>query len=473
MQKYIKKVMEYHVIPIVMMVVLFFNKFWPMLMISKYNHSNADDFWMSSGAHFVWEDTHSLWQTIVRGFDNAVLLWETWDGCFLSMFIGGLPPVVFHEDYYKYTFVVLAGALIISAIALLFTVLVRLLKFPVVHYCLITATMLILFMNFTPSAKDAWYWWVGGINYTLFTAVFFLSQAFLVEYIVSNSKICLVIGSVLAFATGLGNLLSGLINPLVLVLELVVLILVYKKDKLLFIIPAVCGLCGLLGNVLAPGNMIRGGEGLFTTPVFTTIWEAIVASIGFIPHFYRKPMIWFFLFLAVVVIDAMRKKKSPFKFRYPLIFFILSFGVYCAIFAPVIYAGSAFYGRCKNVSYFVQILVYLLNFIYITGWAFNKFNFKIKDSVAKGLVWCGLIFVLIFSSVDKEYFDSFSASESLRIGQAQDFDKKVDERFAVYYDKNVKDVVFEEIEWIPPIFYWEDCFGMLEYYFEKDSIKLQ
>lgn len=485
MYKYVKKIIDYHVIPVIMLVVLFFNKFMPLLVISKYNHSNADDFWMSSGAHFVWEDTHSFFKTVSQAFKNAVLIWENWDGCFLSMFVGGLPPVVFHEDYYKYTFAVLAGALIVCTAAMLYELLVRLLKFPFVHYVMIGLAMLIMFFNFLPSAKDGYYWWVGGINYTLFTSVLLLSQAFLIEYIVSGRKFFLGAGAVFAFATGLGNLLSGLINPLILILEFAVLLCtdkikrlqcslkLNKKEKILYVIPVLCGLAGLMCNVLAPGNLIRGGEGLFNNPVLLTIWKAITASAAFIPHFYRKPMIWFFIFITVVILDAMRRKKTDFLFPYPLIFIVLSFGVYCAVFAPVIYAGSAFYGRCKNVSFYAMMFMYLFDIIYVAGWIFAKFKISMKDAVSKGLVYISLILLLVFSKADELYFDCAGAQDSLRTGQAQDFDRKVDERFSIYYDKSITKVEVEEITWIPPIFYWdEDCLADLAHYFQKDYIKL-
>ena len=473
MEKWIKKIIDSYIVPVILIGVLLYKKFMPLLLISRYNHSNADDFWMSSAAHHVWADTHSLIATIQRGFLNAVNIWKYWDGCFLSMFIGGLPPVVFHEDYYKYTFVVIAGMLLVGVIAVLFELLVRLFKFPIQHYLLITAAMIIMLFNFMPSIKDGYYWWVGGINYTFFTGVFLLAQALLIEYIVSSRKVFLILGSIVAFSVGLGNLLSGLINPLVLVLEFIVLILLYKKEKILFAIPVACGILGLMGNVLAPGNLIRGGEDLFENPVFASIFGAIKASIGFIPHFYRKPMFWFFLFMIIVIIDAFCRKKTEIKFRMPLLFVIISFGVYCAVFAPVVYAGSAYYGRCQNVSYIVMMFMYLLDIIYIIGWTFNKFDIKINKVVRTCAVY-GAIAVLLFTSHYLDmYFDSAYAVESMRVGQAQDFDRRVDERFAMYYDDSIKEVYVEKIDWMPGIFYWDDdCLKDLEWYFQKDFIKV-
>lgn len=473
MKDILKKIADYYIIPVIIMAVLFVNKFWPLLDISRYNHSNADDFWMSSGVHFVWEETHSVFKTIWHGFITTVALWKNWDGCFVSMFIGGIPPVVFDEELYKFTFVIIAGMLIVGIVWLLYEVLVRLLKFPVVHYLMILCAVLILYTNFTPSVKDAFYWWVGGINYTFMTGVMFVSQACLVEYIVSNRKGFLIGGSICAFLTGVGNLLTGLINPMILVVELVVLLLVYKKDKLLYIIPTVSGIVGLMFNVLAPGNLIRGGDELFTNPVFATIIKAITSSTVLIGDFYRKPMGFIYAFILVVVFDAMRRKLSGFKFRYPLIFVIVTYGIYCAIFAPVIYAGSAFYGRVKNVSFFIMVLMLLFNVIYILGWIFEKYDIKVKAVILQIIVYAALIFVVSSGIIDDAYFDSAYAKESMRIGQAQDFDKKVMDRFAIYYNNDIKEVVVDEITWIPTVFYWdEDCLQDLAWYFHKDYIKV-
>lgn len=475
MFKKIRDIIDVRIIPTIISWIIFVQTTLPLLEISKYNHSNADDFWMSSQAHLVWADTHSLWETIAQGFKSAVYLWKTWDGCFLSMFIGGLPPGVFHEDYYKYTFVVLAGSLIIALCAFLFVLLVRVFRFDMWHYLMICPIMLTLFLNMSPSAKDAYYWWVGGINYTLFFAVFLMAQAFVLEYMVSRRICFLIIGSVLSFCVGLGNLLSGLVNPVVLVLELLFFLYVNKKDKkrFLFLIPTTCGIAGLLGNVLAPGNLIRGGDSLFSSSVFSAIWGTITASTNFIPHFYRTGMICMFLFITAVIIDGFKKSKLTFSFRYPLAFVVLSYLVYCSVFTPVIYANSAFYGRCKNVSFGVLMIWYLVNIIYLTGWAYNRIKTQKFEKMKTWSVFITMALV-IFACVEfKSSFDYLSAKQSLTIGQAQDFDQKVDERFRIYYDDNITEVEIEEITWIPPIFYWdEDSTEGLEYYFQKEYIRL-
>ncbi len=473
MKGFLKKLKDSYIIPAVVMLGLFIVKFWPLLDISRYNHSNADDFWMSSGVHFVWENTHSVLKTLQYDFVTTAALWKNWDGCFVSMLIGSIPPVVFDEELYKYTFTIIAGILILGITWLLYEVLVRLLKFPAVHYILILFAVLILYTNFTPSIKDAFYWWVGGINYTFMTGIMFISQACLVEYIVSSRRGFLVIGSFFAFITGVGNLLTALINPLILIAELIVLILAYKKDKLLYIIPVVSGIAGLMFNVLAPGNLIRGGDELFSNPIISSIIRAITSSTVLIGDYYRRPMGWIFLFVLAVVCDAMRRKTSGFKFRYPVIFVIVTYGIYCAVFAPVIYAGSAFYGRVKNVSFFIMVLMFLFNAIYILGWFFERYDISIKKAVLQVLVYAALIFVVFTCCADRAYFDSAYAKESVKVGQAQDFDRRVMERFAIYYNNDIKQVEVPEITWIPNIFYWDDdCLEDIAWYFHKEYIKV-
>jgi hypothetical protein len=305
------------------------------------------------------------------------------------------------------------------------------------------------------------------------TGIMFISQACLVEYIVSSRRGFLVLGSFFAFITGVGNLLTALINPLILIAELIVLILAYKKDKLLYIIPVVFGIAGLMFNVLAPGNLIRGGDELFSNPVISSIIRAITSSTILIGDYYRRPMGWIFLFVLAVVCDAMRRKTSGFKFRYPVIFVIVTYGIYCAVFAPVIYAGSAFYGRVKNVSFFIMVLMFLFNAIYILGWFFERYDINIKKAVLQVLVYAALIFVVFTCCADRAYFDSAYAKESVKVGQAQDFDRRVMERFAIYYNNDIKQVEVPEITWIPNIFYWDDdCLEDIAWYFHKEYIKV-
>lgn len=477
----IKQKIDLRIIPAVAAWFIFIRTTWPLFVISMYNHSNADDFWMSNDVHRVWKTTHSLFETLIQAVKSAVYLWRYWDGCFLSMLIGGVPPLVFNEGYYKITFSVLAGSVIIAVAAMLYVLLVRVLKFSRWHFALICPVVLTMFMNMTSSIKDMYYWWVGGINYTLFFAVMVFAQALLIEYMVSRRTGFLIWGSVFSFCVGLGNLLSGLANPVILLVECAGFIYFNRNDKKsrggkLYIIPAVCGILGLLGNVLAPGNLIRGGNGLFgQSSVIGSVWGTIVASTNFIPEFYTPGMICMFAFITIVLLDGFLKSNISFKFKYPFFVIVLMYLVYCSAFTPVIYVGNAFYGRCKNVSFGLFIFFVLLTLIYITGWIKNRLpeNIPVLKKISVPAIYAGMIAVMVACIAFKNYFDYAYAEVSLAQGQAQEFDAKVDARFIIYEDDSVKDVVVEEITWIPTVFYWdESCLDTLKEYYNKNSITL-
>lgn len=476
MEKYFKKIMDWRVIPAILSVILFFDKFIPLWQLSFYNHSNADDFWMSVSIHKVWQDTHSIFAAAGEAFYSAVLLWQDWDGCFLSMFLSGLSPVVFHESYYKYTFIILSIALIISVSVFMYALCVRLLKFRIMHYIILFPLILTILFNFSPSVKEGLYWWCGGINYTFFFSVLLMSQACLLEYMVSERWVFLGFGAVLGFCTGLGNLLTALVNPILLVLEFAVL-LYWKKDKKrekwFFLIPVICGISGLLLNVMAPGNLVRGGSELFSSSPFGAVIDTIVTSTGFLHHFYRRPMIWFMLAIIFVILDAFRNSEIRFRFPCPLIVIVTAYLIYCAAFTPVVYAHNAYYGRCKDISFDVLVMISLCALIYTIGWLNNRFLQNKYLKIRHMAVYISLLAVLACSRIQGIYFDAEYARDALTTGTAQDFHDKVNGRFALYYNEEITQVEVQKIEWMPGLFYFDDdCLADIAYYFDKEYIKV-
>lgn len=480
MRERLKGLFDWRILPALLSAALLFNKILPLCQLSFYNHSNADDYWMSVSIHKVWEDTHSLWAAIGEAFYSAMLLWKDWDGCFLSMFLSGLAPVVFHENYYRYTFFIIGGALFLSVIFFFHVVCRKILHFSWMHEMMITSMTLTMLFCFSPSVKEGMYWWCGGINYTFFFAVFLVSQAFLLEYLVSGHKVFLVLGCVSAFCTGLGNLLSALVNPIVLVLEEMVLLwLVHTKQwddsgkRKLFWIPVCCGILGLLLNVLAPGNLIRGGSELFHGSIVKTIVETVIASTTLLGDFYRKPAIWFILALFFVILDAffVSRQQVNFRFPCPLAVGIISYLVYCAAFTPVIYSHNAYYGRCKEISFFVLVILLLCNLMYFSGWVYVRVREKFNSRRSLVLVCVFMLLVLIFAKVDSIYFDTAYAREALVSGSAQNYHDRINERMAQYYNPEIKEVYVKKIDWFPGLFYFDDdCLTDVAYYFNKECI---
>lgn len=475
MKRYLKKITEWRIIPILLSVVLFLRKFIPLWQLSFYNHSNADDFWMSVSTHLVWVQTHSVLATVGEAWNSACQLWQNWDGCFLSMFLSCLAPVVFHESYYKYTFYIISIAVIVSAGLFMYELLVRALGFTISHFLILYPLVLTVLFNFTPSAKEGLYWWCGAINYTFFFAVFMLGQALLIEYMVSGRSIYLIMGTVVVFTVGLGNLLTALLNPIIICLETVVFLIVREKKDWKFIAAACSALAGLIVNMAAPGNLVRGGSGLFHRSPFGAIVETVNISTQLLLQYYRRPMFWIAVGVILTVWDAMgrSKYKNKFRYPYPAVFVIMSYLVYCAALTPVIYAGSAIYGRCKDISFFIFVIMAVCDIIYVVGWAEQHFTGGKYNKIKHGLLYGGLLAVFWFATVYNMEFDAAYAKDALRTQAAQKFHSEISARFAMYYDDACRVVEVRQPESIPGLFYFDDdSLGEVAYYFNKDEIIL-
>lgn len=471
MKQYWGKIMNWRIIPVFLSITLFFRKFIPLWRLSRYNHSNADDFWISVSTHFEWEETQSVLKTVEEAWDNACWLWMSWDGCFLSMFLASLSPVVFHEKYYKYSFYIISFAVIISVGLFLYELCVRALGFSVSHFLILYPLVLTVLFNFTPSAKEGLYWWTGAVNYTFFFAVFLFSQAMLIEYMVSGKMRFLISGSLISFLVGLGNLLTALVNPIVVGLEVFVILMVRNKKDWKFLIPVFFAVAGLLFNVFAPGNLVRGGSELFNHSPFHAVMRTIDISTRLTAQFYQKVMFWIVLAVIVTVWDALAKNKIAFRFRYPAVFVIISYLVYCAALTPVFYAGSAVYGRCKNISFFIFIIMVLCDIIYIIGWLEQHFVREKYDKIRHGLLYAGMLAVFWFSTVYTGNFDAAEAKHVLQSQMAQRFHEQIMTRCSQYYDEDVSVVEIRQMEGVPGLFYFDDdSIGDVAYYFGKEEI---
>lgn len=486
--KVLRFVIENKLLPIMAAIYIFIDKFMPLWQLSAYNHSNADDYWMSVDSHFTWVNTHNIFSMIGQAFNDAIWLRNNWDGCFLSMFLSAFVPVTFHESYYKYTFYIFAITIIIGTVFFMYELCCRLFKMRVCDYILITILALIIIFGFSPSVKEAMYWWCGGINYTFFFGVLLIAQGFLIEYFVSGKLIFSFFAGVLAFCVGLGNLLSALVSPVIMFLELVVLIIIKNKDKAKICAATfLMGLCGLLTNVLAPGNLIRGGEDLFSSSPVIAIWNTIVSSTLLIGEYYKRPMILLLVAMFIVILTGKFTKQKViassdiykfFKWPYLVVILILSYLVYCSAFTPVVYAGNAFYGRCKEISYLFLIFLLVFDMIYLG--VFIKLNLRSTISINKYISVISeiilivvMFFNIVLSNVWGGYFDAAYAKIALETGAAANFHNIMSERFSKYYDPDVSEVEVTTIDWYPGIFYHDDdCLDDIAYYFGKESVKL-
>lgn len=460
--------------------ILLFVKTWlPLLMLGMYNHSNSDDYWMSEGVHFVWEKTGSFLQSFCYGIHNAIWIWKSWDGCFLSMLFTMLSPVAFHEDFYCIVYPLISVTLFLSTGAFTYAIFVRVLKMNRWRWIALWLTFTTILFEFVPFYGEAYYWWPGAVNYTFFFGIFLLVQALCVSFLQRKGKKSCIMACFLGLCVGLGNLMTALVSPVLIFVEAVLTSWIDRKGDskkriigiwLIFFF----SLTGLMINVCAPGNLHRGGEDLFSHSAFQAIVEAIKEATFYIKFYHKNIMTVYLVFMAAIILEAMGNIRDDFRFPLPGVFCLITYGLYCALWTPVTYTGVAVYARLGNQLFLGQMLLLFSNLVYFFGWLHKKVFRNRKKwyyNVVIGLSFCALI---LYYGKYHYLYHSKQALVQVISGNARQFDEQMDARFELYYDDTVKQVYVKPLEYVPGLFFIEDSsFDSLKDYFHKEFIKYE
>lgn len=470
----LKKLTDNGLLDALFVIVLFLMTYIPFLLLGMYNHSNTDDFWMSVGVHHTFVETGSLIAAFKRAVSDCIWIWKSWDGCFLSMLFTILSPVAFSEDLYCIVYPIISASLFIGTGAFAYMILRKILRMEKFSFIAVWLMMVIMMIQFVPYYGEAYYWWPGAVNYTFFFSVFLLTQSLVAGYLYTGRKSYIVSACLTGFCTGLGNLMTALVGAFVIFLEMLFFNAILKKKNRngMHIILA-AAFAGLMINVLAPGNTIRGGSNLFDNSVINAVISAITGATYFIGAYFKKTMTVYVLLLAAVIYKAMGNIKTDFRFKLPGLFFIISYGVYCALWAPVTYTGVQIYARLGNQLFLGQMLLLTANLVYFCGWLHKNVVKKRRMWVENTAVFVCMAILVAYFIPNSYLYNSEAARVQVISGNARQFDEQVDERFDLYYDDTIKDVYVKPVEYIPGLFFYTDTsFDSLTDYFNKNFIEV-
>lgn len=351
----------------------FVSVYKPISEVAKYIHSGMDDYWMSVGVHWKWVSTHSLFACVKEAFNNAVFLYKTWDGNFLSMFLTNLSPVAARESLYYITYKVALYSMIIGILTIAYTLLHRRWKISIINCISISLLFLIFYIKYEREPSDGMFWWPGVANYNLYFGMILFAQGLFILYWEKKNIVWLVISSIVFFLIGLGNPITGLVNVCLLAYE--VLYEIYRKRsfKHLFYIPFASALIGLMIVVTAPGNAYRTGQG--TLSIFETI--AACFKYGTEMKIACAPNALYLYLILVSVIalfdfmkNSMNKaeqndRKNITVIIETIVFTLLMVCLYYASYAPIVYTKCDWYGRVLNTTGFVYLMTMTVSSLYI------------------------------------------------------------------------------------------------------------
>ena len=469
----------------------------PLFVIAHYNFISVDDYTFAKNAMLVWNETHSVFKVLVAQIAYAKECYFTWQGTYFSeWFVTSLIGIFGRDAYYVGTYLSLGG-LVLAEGAGIMVFLTKGMGADKYRAGVITAGCLCMQVLLTPVPVEAFYWFCGAVMYTfshalawlLVTALFFFYN----KREAAKWKVILLEGVILLLcvAVGGGNYITALT---VLILHVLYVIWMFWK-KHPRKIPALCNavffLAAFLLNVAAPGNLARqqssGVERISAVgSILLSLKEAAeYLLVNTIPPCVILGILFIPLFTHIV-------RRRNYKYPWPVLVSIISFGVFAAQFTPTLYAlqitGA---GRIQNLYRFNFYILLYGNELYWIGWLLRRFrekwnvDSKKKDGqtsyllpgwMAGGLILCTSLYIWGGSTLT-----TLSAINDLRTGVAKQYSMEHCERLTVLEDDSLKEVYLKPLSVTPYLLFFGDVTEDTEDwvnqsmadYFEKDKIGLQ
>lgn len=437
--------------------------FWaglvPVLYLTGYVHATGDDFGYGTLTHAAWLDTHSLLEVFRAALQTIENYYRGWQGTWFSVFLFTLQPEVFSPDAYWIVPVLMIGLTIVGVSIAGYYFLVRKAGFSRMGFLALDFLMLFVLIQFVPSTKSAIFWYNGAAHYVV---PFFLAMVAIAVsglYMDTGRKRFLVLSFVCMVCLGGASYLAALLAPIVIVF----LWGVYgrkNRRSLWLLVPIAAEMAGLVISLLAPGNKVRGGEdlGVSVGRAASTIMESFRQGGLTIVEYLREKPIMFLLMIPTAVIiwmelEKQRKSGENRTWRLPGLFIAAMFCIYCAMFAPGLYAGTELSGGVPNTIFQVFVLTMIASLVYLLGWIhvrlsrFMDVDGKEKSAmvrkklriaaVAVGvLAFMGILF-LCRSTVRETTF--FICTKYILSGQADDYKAQMEERQAILLDDSIRD----------------------------------
>lgn len=436
------------------LLVVFVLSLIPVLYLSGYVHASGDDYGYGAQTHRVWLETRSLFQTLRRAAQTSVDYYNGWQGTWFTIFLMALQPEVFSPNGYWVVPWIMLGINIFSTSLLTRYFLVKRLELSEALWGCVNILLLFSMIQFIPRTKSAIYWWNGTVHYIVPYSLAMVAVYAMFRFADTAKKSFLFLTCICMFCLGGSSYLAPLFALIVL---FYLLIFEGRKKKRLFwlILPAAIEMAGLIVSFLAPGNKRRGGEefGFHWLLIVETIAgcfkEGVLAVVGYVRDY---PAVFVcFLVAAMLLAEAFMQQKETKHFPMPVLFIALMFCLYCAMFAPGLYAGVEVSGGVPNTIFQVFLLTFLADLVYGLGWLCAKW----KEKSAAKTVWqirlaflpflcIGLALLFLQKGTLKDA-TAYECYVYVASGQADDYKAQMEERLALLLDPSLKEVELPEM----------------------------
>lgn len=419
----------------------------PILYLSGYVHATGDDYGYGARTHQIWLSTHSVWQVLKAAGQTVQRYWIGWQGTWFTIFLMSLQPEVFWDNGYWIVPWIMLALTIFSTLYLTEYVMVQKLRLPKATWISCTLILLLAMIQYFPSTKSGIFWYNGTAHYIIPYSMALVAIRCCWSFADRKRKKDWIAAFICMALLGGASYLA----PLLVLIAVAYLILCEwktKKHVFYLCIPVAAELAGLIVSYLAPGNKSRGGEdfGIHGLLIVKTILECFVDGAKQIfLYLFKTPFILLCLVvIAVLLVNAFQKVRPTFDFPYPVIVAVAMFCMYCAMYAPGVYAGVELSGGVPNTIYQVFLMTVFITVIYTVGWMNHHFckdekMGKIKKAVCGGLLMLALFLILVEKGTLKSS-TSYQCYDYIVSGQADDYKAQMEERLSLLRNPELKNV---------------------------------
>lgn len=445
----------------------------PLFILGHYNYPSADD-WSLGVLTSQAVKRHEGIVGVLKQAVNSVLIWrKKGEPRFSAAFLGTLQPGIWGEHFYRITSWLMIGSLLVSEILFCSYLLKdkegmnKRLILPIVIPSLLIQILCV------PYPVESFYWYVGGVNYTFIFSLSLILLCLFLRLTAGNMKkgktvLLMALGGVLAFIIGGNNYSASLSSVCIFLTGSLYFIFIDRKALLRTIPITAMSSAGLVLSLVAPGNQIRLNNefGGTTTGAVHAILMSLWRTATNIYSWTSVKILIMIILVAPFLWKAVQHLE--YRFRYPVIFTLFTFGIYASQIVATMYVdGSTGGRRIADILYYGYHVWVLLNEGYWLGWIQRKgiaeklsVFVKVKKRIGSRLtLWfcvMGIVLAGVIGIMELKTLSTYRACAWLVKGYARDYAQAWEERLEILKDDSIKEVYFEPLPGYEELVFYAD-----------------
>ncbi|MCR5255579.1 MAG: hypothetical protein K6D96_06565 [Acetatifactor sp.] len=364
----------------------------PLFRIGMYSVPWYDDYGYAKPARdFMVEYGRSFFNAVRGSLYKVKVTWYSWQGTFSSVFLMGLSPIIWGEEWHFLGSWFLIIMLTLSSVAFTYIFMKRIIGFDFIEALTTAFFVSILMIVKIHTACHGFYWFNAGVHYVgmhsfmmIFLASIILAATVKKAYAVTIWTIICVL---LAVVVSGSNFVTALQGMLFAVLFMAFVCYKYGKRAFIYIPVMAVYAFGFYKNVTAPGNDHRAAY--YVDVAMGPVKSVLMSFYWAVKYLARFTDIFTVLVLIMLIPVIIRGlKNSDLKFRWPGLVFVLSFCLYATGYTPSLYGmGSPGLARTLNAVKFTYEFLLIFNEIYFIGWLKGILSKKGKEVKEFGYWW--------------------------------------------------------------------------------------